>query len=102
MCTYYMSRAEAYKKNTKELSKLINPTISKQKNKGSVISHITVDGLKITNGQEIADSFANHYANVGSILASKIKQGNSMAHQTLWHHRVQIECLYLHLLHHYH
>ena len=75
MCTYYMSQAEANKKNTKELWKLINSTISKQKNSGSVISHITVHGLKITNGQEIADSFANHYANVASSLASKIKQG---------------------------
>ena len=41
MWLYYSQKAEAFKKNTKELWKLINSTISKHKNSGSIIPHIT-------------------------------------------------------------
>ena len=74
MQLYYSQKAEAFKKNTKELWKLINSTISKQKNSGSIIPHITVEGLKITNGQEIANTFAKHYTEIGANLASLIKK----------------------------
>ena len=75
MWLYYSQKEEAFKKNTKELWKLINSTISKQKNSGSIIPHITVEGLKITNGQEIANTFAKHCAKIGANLASLIKKG---------------------------
>ena len=74
MWLYYSKKAEAFKKNTKELWKLINLTISKQKNSGSIIPHITVQGLKITNGQEIANTFAKHYTKIGANLALLIKK----------------------------
>ena len=54
---------------------MINSTINKQKRGGSIIIHITVDRLKITNGQEIADNFAKFSVNVGANLVSVIKQG---------------------------
>ena len=75
MQLYYSQKAEAFKKNTKDLWKLINSTISKQKNSGSIIPHITVEELKITNGREIANTFAKHYAKIGANLASLIKKG---------------------------
>ena len=53
----------------------MNSTINKQKSGGSIITHITVNRLKITNEQEITDNFAKFYANVGANLASVIKQG---------------------------
>ena len=76
MQLYYTQKAEAFKKNTKELWKLINSTISKQKNNGSIIPYITVDRLRVTNGQNIADSFAKHYAEIGANLASQIGKGS--------------------------
>ena len=52
---YYMEQTEKFKTNTKELWKIINRTVSRHKNSGSIISYITVDGLKITSPQEIAE-----------------------------------------------
>ena len=66
---------EAFKRNSKELWRLINSGINKWKNKGDIIPFITVDGLWVTDGQNIADPFARHYAKIGPNLASKIGKG---------------------------
>ena len=47
--------------------------INKCKKKGSVIPYITVDGVKITKSQAIAEQFGDFYANLGASLAVKIK-----------------------------
>ena len=83
MQLFYTQKAEAFKKNTMELWKLINLTISKQKNNGSIIPYITVDGLRVTNGQNIADSFIKHYAEIGPNLAAQIGKGSKVLLTTL-------------------
>ena len=72
MHTYYMQKTENYRNNTKELWKIINKTISRHKNSGSIISHITIDGLKVQDPKEIANTFGSFYANLGANLANNI------------------------------
>ena len=59
--TYYQKKALDFKNNTKKLWKLINKVIRKRRHSGSIIPYITVDGIKITNPNEIADSFGQFY-----------------------------------------
>ena len=69
---YYHEKAEEYKSNTKKLWQLINMTINKTKNSGSIISHISVNGLKLYSLRAIANEFGHYYSNMGLNLASKI------------------------------
>ena len=46
---YYTNKVKGCKNKTKDLWKLINKVIGKVKNRGSIISHITIDGLKKYN-----------------------------------------------------
>ena len=70
--TYYQKKALNFKNNTKKLWKLINKVIRKKGHSGSIIPYITVDGIKITDPSEIADSFGQFYSTLGSSLAQKI------------------------------
>ena len=69
---YYRKKASDFKNNTKMLWKLINSVIKTTKQSGSIISHITVDGVKITKPQNIAHNFGLFYSTLGSNLAMKI------------------------------
>ena len=69
---YYHEKAEEYKSNTKKLWQLINMTINKTKNSGSIISHISVNGLKLYSSTAIANEFGHYYSDMGTNLASKI------------------------------
>ena len=69
---YYHEKAEEYKPNTKNLWQLINLTINKTKNSCSIISHISVNGLKLYSSTAIANEFGHYYSNMGLNLASKI------------------------------
>ena len=44
--TYYNKKCNDYKNNTRMLWKLINQTINKVKNTGSIVPYITVDGIQ--------------------------------------------------------
>ena len=70
--SYYRKKASDFKNNTKMLWKLINSVTKTTKQSGSIISHITVDGVKITKPQNIADNFGQFYSTLGSNLASNI------------------------------
>ena len=54
---------------------LINQTITKVKHKGSLVLHITVDGIKITTPKSIANNFGKFYSSLGSKLAKKVVPG---------------------------
>ena len=75
MKTYYATRCEEYKNNTKTLWQVINETISKCKHSGSVIPFITIDGIKTSDSKKIANKFGNFYASLGSSLAAGITPG---------------------------
>ena len=54
---------------------MINNTITKVKHKGSIIPHITINGLKVTNPKSITNNFGQFYSTLGSTLADKIVPG---------------------------
>ena len=54
---------------------MINTAVAKTKHSGTVIPHITVDGIKIFNTKQIADQFSRFYSNLESDLASNIRPG---------------------------
>ena len=74
---YYQAKCESYKSNSKKLWTLINSTIIKIKHKGSIIPYITVDGIKKTRPMDIANSFGDFYARLGSNLANNISSSTT-------------------------
>ena len=74
--TYYQNKLKDCKNNTKELWRVINRVIGKQKHKGNIISCITIDGLKNYNPIKIANEFGKFYSTLGETLASEIKPGH--------------------------
>ena len=70
--SYYISKCEEYKYNTKKLWQIINQTIDKKKHKGSIIPFISVDSIRTFDPQQIANSFGSFYTNLGKDLANKI------------------------------
>ena len=71
--TYYISKCNEYKKNTQKLWQVINQMISRRKHRGSLISCISIDGIKTYDPQTISNTFGSFYANLGSNLAKQIK-----------------------------
>ena len=69
-----MTKMLNFKNNTKELWRLINKSIGKTKNTGSIIPFITVEGITINNPDKIADKFGQFYLTLGSNLALQIKK----------------------------
>ena len=72
---YYNNKSFEYKNNTKKLWALINQTIKKCKNGGSIIPYITVDGIQTYNPNKVANTFRKLYASMGEQLASQIIPG---------------------------
>ena len=61
--------------------KIINEILRKQKYKGSIITHININGVKTYDSRRIANEFGKFYSNLGSNLAKKIKGGvNNIQH----------------------
>ena len=75
--SYYQKKTTDFKNNMKELWKVINKVISKKGRSGSIIPYITVDGIKITDPDGIANNFREFYSSLGSNLAKKIPGGHS-------------------------
>ena len=73
--TYYVKRVSECKSNTKDLWKIINEIIWKHKHKESIISYISIDGVKTYNPQTMANAFGNFYSTLGSTLSKQIKGG---------------------------
>ena len=72
---YYNDKCKEYNTNTRMLWKLINQTIGKAKNSGSIIPYITVDGLQTYQPKKIAHHFRKFYSTMGKDLAATIKNG---------------------------
>ena len=70
---YYKEKTEQYKTNTKKLWQLMNKTINKCKNTGSIIPYITVDGIQINSPKKIANCFGKFYSKLGENQAGKIQ-----------------------------
>ena len=51
--------------------KIINEILRKQKYKGSIITHININGVKTYDSRKIANEFGKFYSTLGSNLAKK-------------------------------
>ena len=68
---YYKQQVDESKTNTKKLWRVINNVIGKNKNKGSIIPYITVEGVHKYDPTTIANEFGKFYSSIGSSLAKK-------------------------------
>ena len=73
--SYYLTRANYFANDSKNLWQLLNQVICKTKNRGSIIPYISIDSLRTYNPTKIANAFKTFYSNLGKDLASKIKPG---------------------------
>ena len=72
MISYYKKKIQENTTNTKKLWKVINNIIGKHKHSGSIISYITIDGVRKYDPDVIANEFGKFYSQLGPKLASKI------------------------------
>ena len=75
MKQYYFTKCTEYRDNTTKLWQVINQTIGKTKNSGSIIPFITIEGIKTYDAKRISNEFGKFYANLGRNLASQISPG---------------------------
>ena len=74
---YYRMKCTGFWQNAQKLWSLINNTIKKVKNRGSIIPYITVNGLRQYNPIKIANCSRDFYASLRHNLASKIIPGTT-------------------------
>ena len=55
---YYAHKVEEFRHKTKDLWKVINNIIGKNKLRGAIISHITINGVKTYSPKVMANEFA--------------------------------------------
>ena len=78
---YYTTKVNECKNNNKKLWKIINEILRKHKHKGSLITHISINGVKTYNPFKIANAFGEFYSTLGANLAKQIKGGvNNIQH----------------------
>ena len=65
MKQYYFTKGTEYRDNTTKLWQVINQTIGKTKNSGSIIPFITIEGIKTYDAKRISNEFGKFYANLG-------------------------------------
>ena len=70
---YYTNRISENIKNTKKLWGIINEILKKQKRRGTIITHININGVKTYDSRKIANEFGTFYSTMGYNLSNKIK-----------------------------
>ena len=73
--SYFSQKIVDCKQNTKELWKTINSIICKYKHSGSLISYVTIEGVRTYNPHKIANAFGKFYSTLESSLAKQINPG---------------------------
>ena len=82
---YYAHKVEEFRHKTKDLWKLINNIIGKNKHRDRIISHITINGVKSYSPKVISNEFAQFYSTLGANLAAQIKPGSTPLNNYLTH-----------------
>ena len=67
---YYTKRVKDCKNTTKEW-KVINEILWKNKHTGSIILHISIEGVKTYNPHIMANAFGNFYSTLGQHYQNK-------------------------------
>ena len=70
---YFNGKFDAVKDNIKSTWKLINNLLNKNKNRDKTIDSLEIETEKITNKQDIANSFNDFFVNIGT----KLQHSNS-------------------------
>ena len=70
---FYQTRLESNAKNPKEIWKTINNLMNRKDSKSTIIK-MTFDNKKVSDPQEIANCLNEHFASVGTRLASKLPE----------------------------
>ena len=78
---YYTNKLNENMENTKKMWRIINEILKKQKHKGSIITHININGVKTYDTQKIVNEFGKFHSKIGPNLATSIKGGTkSISH----------------------
>ena len=72
---HYSYKCLKFKNNTKRLWKVINSLTKKQNDKSSIIDHIKVRNITLTNPKKIANEFGKYFSTIGHQVT--MKGGNS-------------------------
>ena len=67
--SHYIDNCVKFKNNTKQLWKVINRIVNKQSDKTTVIPHLTIESINITQEQEIANELGKYFSQVGKKYA---------------------------------
>ena len=73
---YFSSMLTKYKNDSKKSWKLINSLISRSKNKKEFANLFVINGISVTNTEQIAENFNLFFASIGTTQASKIPSTN--------------------------
>jgi len=77
-----LSSLNEYKVNSRKTWQTINELTSRKSGKESITS-LKVNGVLITNPTMLSNEFNNHFATIGSKLASNISTSDIDNHQTI-------------------
>ena len=69
---FHQDKCLEFQRNTKKLWQLINKVSGKMTDKSSSIDCLSVNGIKEYNGEQISNTLAKYFANVGKTFANKV------------------------------
>ena len=69
---FHQEKCLEFQQNTKKLWQLINKVSGRTNDKSSSIDCLSVNGIKEYSGEQIANTLAKYFANVGKTFANKI------------------------------
>ena len=82
---YYAHKVEEFRYKTKDLWKVINNIIGKNKHRGMILSHITINGVKTYSPKVMAHGFSQFYSTLGANLAAQINPGRTPLNNYMTH-----------------
>ena len=94
--TYYNKKSIEYQHNTKKLWQLINSQLGKCKHRGSIISYVSVIGIKQYEPKVIANQFGKFYSELGMKMASTIKYDGPLVEDYVSNIPRNINSLFIH------
>ena len=80
---FYRDKCHEYQSHTKKLWRLINEISGKKNDKSGLIEYLKIDGVKEYTSQNISNTFAKYFAEVGKKFASKINSPKRYVHDYL-------------------
>ena len=93
--SHYIENCVKFKDNTKQLWKVINKIIHKQSDKTTVIPHLNIDNIKVTQAQEIANELGKYFSQVGKNYAKRVGQSKKGIDEYLSKIRMCQESIFL-------